>query len=248
MIKLAENLNDYDLSLFEDDIFFMRIRSDFDVMSRFENVFFYVCKNQAEITAVISKVSDVITISASEDADFIEINEFVKAVGFTTILCEDKYAYHFEGEKTSGKIMKIRADESLESYAEVLKADDLKNVYQLLKKVFLGKIPDFSDWFVNTCYGVIHNSVMVAGIRSKDEFVAVAFALFVTEKTAVISAVATHPEHRNRGYAFEIIKKLLNENKGKEIYLFLENPLIEEYYAKLGFVPFKMWSEIRNVI
>ncbi|MBQ2829044.1 MAG: GNAT family N-acetyltransferase [Clostridia bacterium] len=248
MIKLTENLNEYDLSFFENDIFFLRIRSDFDVMSRFENVFFYVCMNQAEITAVISKVSDVITISASEGADFDEINEFVKVVGFTTIICEDKYAHHFEGEKTSGKIMKLKAYDSLESYAEMLNTDDLKKVYRVLKTVFWGKVPDFSDWFVNTCYGVIHNSVMVSGIRSKDELVAVAFALFVTEKTAVISAVATHPEHRNRGYAFEIIKRLLNENKGKEVYLFLEDPLIEEYYAKLGFVPCKMWSEIRNAI
>ncbi len=247
MIKLTEDLTEYDLSFFEDDIFFQRIYSDFLTIGKFPKSFFYICVDDNEITAVISKICGVITLSAKENADFEEINEFVRVIGFSTILCDFSFSCHFDGKKTSGKIMKIRTDEKFGSNAEILRTDELKEAYPILKRVFR-KVPDFPDWFVNTCYGVIHNSVIVSGVHYNQKLVSVAFALFVTERTAVISAVATHPEHRNRGYAMEILKKLLDENTGKEIYIFLENPLIEEYYGKLGFVPCKMWSEIENVL
>ncbi len=246
MIKLVDSFDEYNFDSFE-DVFFHRIYSDYSAIRQFKDVFFYVCENDGAITGVISKVDGVITMSLRENADFEELNEFVKVIGFTTILCEEKYSCHFDGKKKSGKILKLRIDEVFGSNAELLETYDLKNVYPLLKRVFR-KVPDFPGWYVNTCYGMIHNTVISAGVRVDGKIVSVAFALFVTEKIAVLSAVATHPEHRNRGYAMEIVKKILDENRGKEIYLFLENPLLEEYYAKLGFVPYKMWSEIENVV
>ncbi len=248
MIKLTDNLNEYDLSLFEGDIFFHRIYSDFSIIGKFPESLFYICLNDNdEITAVISKIYDVITLSAKENADFEEINEFVRVVGFSTILCDFNFSCHFEGKKRSGKIMKMRTEEKFGSKAEILPANVLKYAYPILKRVFR-RVPEFPDWFVNTCYGIIHNSVIFAGVHYNEEIASVAFALFVTDTTAVISAVATRPECRNRGFAMEVLKKLLDENTGKEIYIFLENPVIEEYYAEIGFVPCKMWSEIDNVL
>lgn len=246
MIKLVDDLYEYNLNLF-DDIFFHRISSDYSEISRFENVFFYVCENNGAITGVISKVDGVLTMSLNDNTDFEELSEFVKVIGFTTILCDEKYSCYFEGKKASGKIMKLRTDELFGSNAELLRTHDLKNVYPVLKRIFR-KVPDFSEWFVNTCYGMIHNTIMAAGVRAAGEIVSVAFMLFVNDKKAVLSAVATQYEHRNRGYAMEIVKKLLDENRGKEIYLFLENPVIEKYYGELGFVPCGMWSEIENVL
>lgn len=247
MVKLVEDFKLYDLSSFEDDIFFHRIYSDFTVIGRFPENLFYVCESDNGITAVLSKIGDIITISAKGDADFEELNEFVRMVGFSVILCDNEFSCHFDGKKRSGKIMKIKTDESFGSSAEILKEHELKSAYPILKRCF-GNLPDFPHWFVNTCYGVIHNSVIFSGVHCEKELVSVAFTLFVTDKTAVLSGVATLPEHRNRGYAMEIVKRLLDENRGKDIYLFLENPVIEEYYAQLGFSPCKMWSEIENVL
>ena len=247
MVKLVDDLNFYDLSSFEEDIFFHRIRSDFSVIGRFPENLFYVCESDNGITAVLSKIGGTVTISAKDSADFEELNEFVQMVGFSTILCDAQFSCCFDGKKKSGKIMKIKSDERFESSAEILDAQELKAAYPILEKCFKN-LPDFSHWFVNTCYGVTHNSVIFSGIHCEKELVSVAFTLFVTDKTAVLSGVATLPSYRNRGYAMEIVKKLLDVNRGKDIYLFLENPIIEEYYAQLGFTPYKMWSEIENVL
>ncbi len=246
MIKLVDNFKDYNIKGF-DDVFFYRIMSDFNTIRQFDNVDFYVSLIEDDVTAVMSKVNGVITISAADNADFQEINEFVKVIGFTTILCDEKFSSSFIGKKTSGKILKLSAGKSFSSDAELLDTNNLKEIYRVLKRVFK-RIPDFSDWFVNTCYGMMHNSVMSAGICTNGKIVSVAFMLFISEKAAVLSAVATLPEYRNRGFAMQIVKKLLNENKDKDIFLFLENPLLEEYYAELGFSYCKMWSETENVI
>ena len=183
MIKLVEDLNGYDLSFFEDDIFFQRIYSDFNTISKLKDVFFYVCEEESEITAVISKVFGVITVSAKDNANFEEMNEFVKVIGFTVILCDNEFSCHFDGEKTYGKIMKFRTDAPLGGGGELLPAEKLRSVYRIVRENFR-RVPDFSEWFVNTCLGMFRNSTMLAGVYQQEAIVSVAFALFITEKTA----------------------------------------------------------------
>ncbi len=247
MIKFAEDLSIYDLSFFEDDIFFQRIYSDFSTISKFNNVYFYICEEHYEITAVISKVNDIITISAKESANFEEMNEFVKVIGFTTVLCDNDYSCHFDGEKTSGKILKFNSNYEHSEKANTLDVEHLPDMYKLVKKVF-DTSADFSDWFVDICHKMRYGSADLCGVYDDKMLISAGFSLFITEKSAVISSVVTDEEFRHKGYGERVVKTLLEKNIGKDVFVFTENKNAENWYKNMDFVPCKMWSEIKNVL
>ncbi len=247
MIKLAEDLNAYNLSSFADDVFFQRIYSDFGTMSMFSDVYFYVCEEENNVNAVISKVFGIITISARNDADFEEMNEFVKTIGFTKILCDNSFSSHFDGKKTSGKILKINSDEDYGGKVKDLSAENLSDMYNLVKGVF-GVSPDFSQWFTDMCHKMRYGAARLCGIYEGKTLLSAGFSLFITEKSAVISSVATDENFRCRGYGERVVKTLICKNRGKDVYVFTENGKVENWYKNMGFVPCKMWSEIENVL
>ncbi len=247
MIKLTDNFELYDFSSFKDDVFFQRIYSDFKTLSSFEDVMFYVSLNDDEITAVISKVSGNITLSAKETAPIEEINEFFNVVGFSKILCEEKFARYFDGQKTEGNILKFSENEHYGYKAKLLYTENLKDMYVLLKEVF-GIDADFSYWFTDMSYKLRHGGASFCGVYEENRLISAAFSLFETEKSAIVSSVATDNSYRCRGYGERVVKTLLDKNFGKDVYVFTENEKTENWYKKMGFVPCKKWSEIENVL
>lgn len=247
MIKITENFDEYNFVCFEDDIFFQRIYSDYRTLSCFKDAMFYVCEENNEVTAVISKVGATITVSAKENAQFDEINEFAKVIGFATILCENKFSSYFDGKKTSGSILKIRCDTKQNSKADKLYAENLTDMHKLIKSVFDIE-PEFADWFADMCHLMRHGAAKFCGVYSDEVLVSAGFSLFTTQKSAVISSVATHEDFRHKGYGKEVIKFLISENYGRDVYVFTENVKTENWYKNMGFVPYKKWSEIENVL
>lgn len=247
MIKLIDNLDDYDFSSFENDIFFQRIYSDYKSYSSFDDALFYVSVSENTVNAVFSKVNGDVTISLLKEADFYEINEFLSVLGYCVILCEDKYSEHFTGEKTSGNILKITVDEKQGCKAEMLYSENLKDMYSLIENVFSYK-SDFMIWFADMSHKIRHKSASLCGIYEDDKLVSAAFSLFETENSAVISSVATLEKYRNNGYATEIVNALLSKNSKKHVYVFTENENIDKWYKKIGFTEHKKWSEIKNVL
>ncbi len=247
MIKLIDNFEEYDFSSFKKDVFFYRIYSDFKTLSSFEDVLFYVCINDEKIKALISKVGSTVTISCLDDLVCEEINEFVKVIGFSKILCDKSISSCFDGEKTSGNILRFKGECDLICKAKRLYTENLKDMYSLIKENFNVEI-DFPEWFVDMSYRLRHNAAKFYGIYEDDILVSGAFSLFETENTAVISSVVTDENYRHKGYGEDVVRTLINENKSKKVYVFTENDKIKKWYEKMGFVPDKMWSEIENVL
>ena len=247
MIKLIDNFEEYDFSSFEKDVFFYRICSDFKTMSGFDEALFYVCINDGKINGLISKVGSIVTLSCSDNSVCEEINEFVKVIGFSKILCDRSVSSCFNGEKVWGDILRLNSEGNYKYKAKQLYTENLKDMYYLIKKNFNVEI-DFPEWFVDTSYRIRHNSAKFYGIYEDDKLVSAAFSLFETENSAVISSVVTDENCRCKGYGEDIVKALLNDNKSKNVYVFTENDNIKKWYEKMGFVPDKMWSEIENVL
>jgi predicted GNAT family acetyltransferase len=65
-----------------------------------------------------------------------------------------------------------------------------------------------------------------------------------TKKSAMVVAVATDKEYRQKGYASKLMIKLMHEylvNKKKSLCLFYDNPKAGKIYHRLGFVDKDMW-------
>lgn len=247
MIKLIDDFKNYDFSLLENDIFFQRIYADFYGSSMFNDSLFYVSVNNDEVDAVIGKIGPVITLSASEKAPFEELAEFFSVIGFSVILCDERFSSCFNGEKSTGDILKLEDEASCHCKARLLYSENLKDVYYLITKVFDIQI-DFVDWFVDMSHKLRHNTARCCGIYENDRLVSAAFSLFETENSAVISAVASDENFRGIGYGERVLKTLISENNNKNIYVFTENKEINNWYKKFGFIEHKRWSEIKNVL
>ncbi len=245
MIKLIDNFEEYDFSSFENDIFFQRIFSDYKTLSCFDDVMFYVSVDES-VDAVISKVGGNVTLSAKETAPFEEIREFLNATGFSKILCDNEFSEYFEGRKECGKILKIQGGCTCERKANQLYSENLKDMYALVKDVF-GFDGDYFTWVADLSHRMRHNSAHLYGIYCEDKLVSGAFSLFETERSAVISSVATLEEYRHQGLGERVVKTVIAENN-KELFVFTENEKTENWYKKMGFVPCEMWSEIENVL
>jgi len=247
MIKLIENLNDYDFSSFENDVFFQRICSDYELCSTFNDSLFYVSVRNNNVDAVISKIKGTVTLSLLNETDLAEINEFLSVIGYYVILCDESFSEYFSGEKTSGNILKIAAEKKSICKAEMLYSEKFKDMYDLVENVFYLDV-DYMNWFADMSHKIRHNSAALCGIYADNKLVSAAFSLFETEKSAVISSVATSDEYRNKGYATEIVNALLSRNSGKTVYVFTENESVDNWYKKIGFNEHKKWSEIKNVL
>jgi len=61
---------------------------------------------------------------------------------------------------------------------------------------------------------------------------------------AMIIGVCTHPEHRNKGYATELLIKTCQEvlDEEKSLCLFYDNPSAGKIYKRIGFESLGQWS------
>lgn len=245
MIKLIDNFEEYDFSSFENDIFFQRIFSDYKTLSCFNDVMFYACIDE-DVSAVISKVGGNVTLSASKNAPLDEIREFLNVTGFSKILCDNEFSEYFKGRKEQGMILKIQGGCTWDCKANQLYSENLKDMFALVKNVF-GFDGDYFTWVADLSHRMRHNSAHLYGIYCEDKLISGAFSLFETEKSTVISSVATLEEYRHQGLGESVVKTVIAENN-KDCFVFTEIEKTENWYKNMGFVPCKMWSEIENVL
>lgn len=70
-----------------------------------------------------------------------------------------------------------------------------------------------------------------------------------TTKNAMVIAVATHKDYRNKGYASILMQKLMDiylNGKNKELCLFYNNPDAGKIYHRLGFETIGMWNVLNK--
>ncbi len=247
MIKLIENLNEYDVSFFENDVFFQRIKSEYSINSSFKDSLFYVSLNDNCADAFVSKVGGNITLSASDNAPFEELGEFFNVIGYSVILCEEKYSTFFNGEKSCGYVLKSEETVKNDCKAKILHSENLKDIYALVKDVF-DIDSEFMFWLADMSHKLRHDVAHACGIYENTRLVSSGFSLFETPDSAVVSSVATDESFRSMGFGGEVVKKLLSVNQGKKVYVFIENEELKSWYEKFGFAEYKKWSEIKNVL
>lgn len=85
----------------------------------------------------------------------------------------------------------------------------------------------------------------------KQDGIAVATAATTAETThsAMIVAVATHPNYRNKGYATMVMEDLLRRyrQKQKSLCLFYDNPKAGSIYHRIGFEDIGKWAVIEEI-
>jgi len=88
-----------------------------------------------------------------------------------------------------------------------------------------------------------------SGIEVNENLVSIGMSR-LTEWAGLVGVVATHEEHRNRGYATSIVSRLVEEILDglplAMIYVLADNPPAIRAYKKVGFKPYKTYFFMRG--
>ncbi len=129
-------------------------------------------------------------------------------------------------------------------------ADDLVSVstaryedlYSFLSEYFT--LPPFDCWYVDVSHRVRHGMCHIATLVNDGQVISNAMTVAETSQDALLGAVATHPEWRQRGLAGDCINHLICQLPKKGIHISPVDDRAKRLYEKLGFVVVGSWAEL----
>lgn len=243
MIKLVETPNDLQISA--DTPFGCRIRSLADAYGVGEPfVQFWV----QDGGSALAKLDDAVVLEAGETAGWEELAGFLRALGAKALSCTGEAAAGLGFLAASdGEIMAASGISDRECYADAELNPGLREAYALLcaakSESFVP--PEFEPFYMDVSYRIRHGAALSAGIRAGGELAAFALCSSMTERAAVVSAVAVSPERRRRGLGRSVLAALAGEVRREKFYIFRADGENEAFYRSLGFLPCGRWAECR---
>lgn len=249
MVKCVEKGDRAFLEFCDRDVFGTRIKAYFNCYSTdYDFVKFWMQTDEdGNVTATISRVDGDMTLCAY-DADFEELLQFVKIVGFTTIQCRRDVAKNFTDDETLWGYV-VRYENITAERDVTLKNDyELKEIYNIIKSANLTGVGDYMPWLSDTTFRINRNTATPLLAEADGKAAGCAMVLFRTDKAALLGAVATVHEFRGRGIAGALVTRLANKEleEGKRTELLCKNDSIVDFYKSIGFTVKDEWSLITD--
>ncbi|QAT48540.1 GNAT family N-acetyltransferase [Caproiciproducens sp. NJN-50] len=241
MIKLIESKNDITAS--EDNPFGCKIRSVAEAYG-IEEAFaqFWVQDGGSSL----AKLDDTAVLEDRE-SDWDELAGFLRMLDVKTVSCSEKAAGCLGFPVSSrGEIMLLRGTADKNHSSEAERNPGPREIYALLcaarSDTFVP--PEFEPFYMDLSYRTRHGAAMSIGIRSGGVLVACALCSSMTERAAVLSAVAVLPQFRHKGFGRSAVTALTGLLNRERIFLLRADGANEEFYRSMGFVPSGRWAEI----
>ena len=227
MITIIDNLEQPTLN-FKDEFLSAKIKANF--LSYGGDCSFLLCwcqRSDTGITAIICRFEQSVIIVASDDADFGEIKDFLKVVGFSSLQASPfvfkklgleftEYQVVFKKAKIGGKLPPM---------------PNIKNAYDILfdeESPHIKKVP-FDSFYVDLCHRIRHGTA--AAVLNCNS---VCVASHITNNAAVISGVATKISSRKTGSGSTVLNSLCESLNGRKIFAAAEESVVP-FYIKNGF-------------
>lgn len=236
MIKKIEKIEEFEKYKLT-DIFSIRIMSLIKAYGTTYDFarFFAQYDESNNISSIISCLDSDYTLSHEDNFDSEELNEFFCAVGFSSVLSDDKYMLnaHF----TQGDVMVTSSKKELHvSHADIDEFPRLMDIFNLDDY----NETDFENWYVDASHRIRHNCAKATALKINGEIVSSAMLSSIYNDDAILTAVRTSPEFRGLGYGSALVSEMICDVKGK-VYLMRESDKNEHFYNNLGFENCGKW-------
>ncbi len=239
MITLIDTINE--LSFLPADPYAARISALAQTYGTdYDFALFWVQRIDGIPVAAISRIDGNATLCCLDGADFEEISEFLKVIGFSSLTFDAELAEKtgvlpqkssFTVKYTGGATV---SDEVLFDYSK-------KEIYSLLCECGF-ELGDYGAFLADVCSRLNKSTALMAAAELDGKLCACAFSLFEGEKSVLLGAVATSPAARGRGYASKLVGTLAEMKKEKEVFLFCRNDSLTDFYSKIGFEIVGKWA------
>ena len=153
MIELIEEESQLNFDI--TDIYSVRILSLLNAYGcKYPFVRFYrQIDDSGTITAIISYLDHDATISFSSEANLNELSEFIRVIGFSTVLCDERLSISADYE--SGIVMK--STKSIEISMPYITIDEYPPLFDLYNFIDYGE-SNFEAWYVDINHRIRHNT------------------------------------------------------------------------------------------
>lgn len=191
-----------------------------------------------EITAALCSMNGDIVLSSNLRADYEELAEFIKTIGYTNILCRAMDVVSLNLFACScGQVWRREAQPPVKcDYSIPGTTDEFRKIFDLL-----GMKGEFEPWFADISRRINVGTADMRYIEKDGKFVATASLVHISGDRAVLGAVATDKEYRKQGLATALINSFGN----KTVYLRCL-PGLNPFYQQLGFKSVDVWAEIKQ--
>lgn len=192
--------------------------------------------------AVIAAAGGDAVLLEGRRSDFGELREFFSSLGPREICCSSGAAEKLGLPVSArGEIMLLRgAKASAGDNARETASPGPREIWALLKqaesKTF--PVPEFEPFYLDLSHRMRHGAALACGVFREGRLAACAVCTSVTERAAVVSAVACAPEFRRHGLGSTAVRILAEKLGSRIIYIFRAEGENEAFYRSLGFQPF----------
>lgn len=201
---------------------------------------FYLQRTGAAVTALVSMLDDSVTVSVTDGFDAGELEEFLFAVGFKSVICPNELCLAGEtGE--SGAIMLLKKEE-IEGTGVLTSVDfspPLKTVFDMNREEI--GTENFEAWYCDFHHRIRRGAARAYLLEEN----ACVLASTVTADAAVISAVKVVEPKRHMGYGTAIVKTAARD-LNRDIFIMRETGKNESFYKKIGFKNVDEWRLYRG--
>lgn len=218
------------------DIFSVRILSllqSYGCQYRFCS--FYRQTDGDRLTAIISKLDGNVTIALTENFDREELVRFLCLIGYATVLVSD--VFELNPRYTEGVVMACSRKPDYQPVGAVI--DEYPKLMDLFNFVDYQE-QDFQAWYVDISHRVRHKTAKAYTLNVNDEIVSSGILSSLFEDDAVLTAVRTRDDMRQRGYGTALVKAICNDVRGT-VYLMRDADRNEAFYAHAGFQNIGKW-------
>lgn len=186
-----------------------------------EALFWFSENKTGKINGIYSMMDGIFTFDADETADKEEIMMFSDVMGAKEITKNGRYILTYNGNKNSGS-------------AEDVTGENLKHIFPVIYENAENRDNFFAQWYTDASHKIRHGLIHGKAVFIDGECVSVALTSGESEKTAVISSVATLKAFRRHGYGENAVISLAN-SLNKTVYLMTDDEYTAEWYKKMGF-------------
>lgn len=236
MILKIENVEEfYDWDI--DDLFSVRIMSllkSYGLKYNFATFYKQVVDNK--VVAIMSRLDNDFTLSASSDIDTEELIRFFCVTGFSSVLSSDVFTFGAKYEEgiimtcTKKYVEPLPLDATIDEYPKLM---DLYNFVD-----YEGQ--DFKSWYVDISHRVRHNTAKAYTLCIGDRIISSGIFNSIIGGDAILTAVRTDEDFRRMGYGSALVKHICSDVKGK-VYIMRDKEQNESFYKKLGFENSGIW-------
>ena len=170
---------------------------------------------------------DNLTVSGSVDKNFVDF------LSPKTVLCSRENAMIL-GLKTlqSGEIMRKKLEYKSQEISP-FHLDNPKEVFALLKNNNMAE--DYHGFWADISLRLRNSLAMINMYFDNQELVSLALCSYITETSAIITAVVTDKNFRNCGYAKKLILELEKKLADRYLYLLKEFEINNGFYESLSY-------------